>query len=165
MFTMKRNIRIFQYFITVAILISLASCNPAAKYEKEEKASIQDYLGNNTNIKFVLQSGGLYYSETVVGTGAMPTYGDSAFVKYTGKFLDGTIFDSNVSLATLYSFIVGENIAGFDQGLILMKEGGKATLLIPSALAYGPGGRYPIQGYTPLLFDIELVRIKAGTAK
>ena len=62
---------------------------------------------------------------------------DSAFVKYTGMFLNGTVFDSNVSSGNLYGFIVGQNITGFDEGVTLMKPGGKSTLLIPSKLGYG----------------------------
>lgn len=157
----KKKISII-YFLLAIISISISSCDPAKKYEKEEAALIQDYLGANPNINFVKQSSGLYYSEFVEGAGVKPVLNDSAFVKYTGTFLNGTIFDSNVSSGSLYGFIVGENIQGFDEGILLMSVGGKATLLIPSYLAYGTYGRYPIQGYTPLLFDIELVRVVAG---
>lgn len=148
--------------ITVIFLLSLNSCDPGKKYEKEEADSIQDYLGANINLDFVKQTSGLFYLELVEGTGIKPALNDSAFVKYTGSFLNGTIFDSNVSTGTLYDFIVGENIPGFDEGVLLMAVGGKASLIIPSYLGYGTVGRYPIQGYTPLLFDIELVRVVAG---
>ncbi len=65
------------------------------------------------------------------------------------------------------SYLVAEGylIAGFDEGILYMKEGGKARFLIPSSLAYGPGGYYTIPGYTPLLFDVELVKVAPGPSK
>ena len=61
-----------------------------------------------------------------------------------------------------FSFSVGagEVIAGWDQGLVGMKTGGKRKLLIPSDLAYGPNGSGPIPPNTPLAFEVELVSIK-----
>ena len=162
----KRNIRTTILFLTAVLMISLVSCDLSKKLEKEENNNIQDYLSNNSNLDFVLKTSGLYYLEVVSGTGASPVENDSAFVKYTGMFLDGTVFDSNVSLSTLYGFKVGESIPGFDEGIKLMKQGGKSMFLIPSKLAYGADGKYPyIDGYTPLLFDIELVKVVPAAAK
>ena len=93
----------------------------------------------------------------------MPVTHDSAYVKYTGKFLDGTVFDSNVGKADTLMFLLMMDgmIAGFDEGVTYMKEGGKATLLIPSNLGLrNTGLLYHIPGYTPLLFDVELVKVK-----
>jgi FKBP-type peptidyl-prolyl cis-trans isomerase FkpA len=152
--------------VTAIISILLASCNPSKKYEKDEAAAIQNYLNSNSSLNFVLQPSGLYYLEVVAGTGISPVLTDSAYVKYSAKFLNGTIFDSNESLSTLYGFVVGENISGFDEGIMLMKVGGKSTLLIPSKLAYGTYGSYPyIAGYTPLLFDIQLVKVVPHSSK
>lgn len=144
--------------ITLIFVLLLVSCNPSAKMEKQEKEEIQAFLSANDTIDFVKQPSGLYYHEIAAGTGVSPKMADSAFVKYTGKYLNGSIFDSNVSSGKLYAFIIGQNISGFDEGIILMKPGGKSTLLIPSKLAYGAMGTYGISGYTPLLFDIELVK-------
>jgi FKBP-type peptidyl-prolyl cis-trans isomerase len=144
----------------VSIIVSFAaiSCNPGNKFEKLEKEAIQSYLSYNSNLPFVKQPIGLYYLEVVAGSGTSPVRLDSAYVKYTGKFLDGSVFDSNVVTGKLYGFIIGQNIVGFDEGILLMKPGGKSTLLIPSSLGYGAAGTYSMPGYTPLLFDIELVR-------
>jgi FKBP-type peptidyl-prolyl cis-trans isomerase len=152
--------------ILVVFALTVVSCDPAAKMEKQEKEEIQSYLSQNSNLNFVKQASGLYYLEVVAGTGISAVMADSAFVKYTGKFLNGTVFDSNVSSGNLYACIVGHNITGFDEGITLMKMGGKSTLLIPSKLAYGSTGSYPyIPGYTPLLFDIELVKVVHNTGK
>jgi FKBP-type peptidyl-prolyl cis-trans isomerase len=155
----RSNIKpiLFLQFVVVAIL--LVSCNPSKQYEKEEKNQINDYLSKNSTLNFELRPSGLYYLEVVKGTGVSPVQGDSVFVRYTMMFLDGTVFYTNAE-GDLYSTYIGENIPGFDEGLTLMCVGGKSTILIPSKLGYGTYGKYPIQGYTPLLYDLELVRVK-----
>jgi FKBP-type peptidyl-prolyl cis-trans isomerase FkpA len=147
------------------LVFSLISCDPGKKLEKQESEEIHTYFSENSDLNFVKQASGLYYLEVVAGSGISPVLGDSAYVKYTGMFLDGNIFDSNVTSGKLYGFIVGQNIAGFDEGVTLMKPGGKSTLLVPSKLGYGSYGTYTISGYTPLLFDIELVKVVQRTGK
>ncbi|MCK5220950.1 MAG: FKBP-type peptidyl-prolyl cis-trans isomerase [Candidatus Aminicenantes bacterium] len=82
--------------------------------------------------------------------------GDTVTVKYTGKLLDGSVFDNGI-----FSFILGrgEVIPGFDQGIAFMKEGGKAQLIIPSNLAYGSTGQNTIPPYTTLLFNVEILKV------
>jgi FKBP-type peptidyl-prolyl cis-trans isomerase len=151
--------------LVAGLLLSLVSCNPSAKYEKEEKQAIADYLASNPQYDFTHEASGLYYFETVTGTGASPATHDTAYVIYTAKFLNGTAFDSNVGKAAL-PFPVGEGyaIAGFDEGVSYMKEGGKAIFVIPSNLGYGSTGQYTIPGYTPLLYEVELSKV-VPTAK
>jgi FKBP-type peptidyl-prolyl cis-trans isomerase FkpA len=161
-----KDFKIHFLFSAAILILLVVSCDPSKKYQKDEDTAIQNYLNANSSLKFVLRPSGLYYLEVVAGTGDSPVLNDSAFVKYTGKLLSGTIFDSNVSTGTLYGFIVGQNIVGFDEGVMLMKAGGKSTLLIPSKLGYGSMGSYPyISGYTPLLFDLELVKVVHHSAK
>jgi FKBP-type peptidyl-prolyl cis-trans isomerase len=150
-------------FLSVAILVS---CDPAKKYEKQEKDAINKYLSSNPDIAFDLKPSGLYYFDVVVGDGRQPVMHDTVSVIYTGKFLDGTVFDSNVG-STKLVFPAGEGltIAGFDEGITYMKQGGKATFLVPSSLAYGAMGYYTIAGYTPLLYDVELVKVTPGPSK
>ncbi len=161
----RKNFRAIIPLAAAVLIMSVVSCDPGRKMEKEEKESIQAYLEKNSSLNFVKQPSGLYYLEVVEGTGISPVRTDSAYVKYTGKFLDGSVFDSNVSSGKLYGFIIGQNITGFDEGITLMKPGGKSTLLIPSSLAYGAMGTYGISGYTPLLFEIELVKAVPYTGK
>ena len=164
-----KNYKKIALVLTTVILFLLVSCDPSKKYEKAENEAIQNYLKANSTLNFVLQPSGLYYLEVVAGKGISPVTNDSAFVKYTGKFLDGTIFESNASSGTAYGFIVGTRIEGFDEGLTLMKVGGKSTFLIPSKLAYGSYGSSAansyIGGYTPLLFDVQLVKVVPYTGK
>lgn len=147
------------------LLLSLGSCNPSSKYEKAEKESISDYLSNSPN-DFVKMESGLYYFESLPGTGVSPAVGDTAYIQYTGKFLNGATFDTNVDKVP-FPFAVGSGyvISGLDEGISYMKAGGKSVLLIPSNLAYGSQGFYTISGYTPLIFEVELTKVVAGPAK
>jgi FKBP-type peptidyl-prolyl cis-trans isomerase len=151
--------------VVAVLLMSLVSCDPSAKYEKEERQSIANYL-SSSSVEFTKEPSGLYYYESLAGTGEPPAVHDTAYVTYTGKFLDGTTFDTNVG-KTPFSFPVGEGyvIAGFDEGIMYMKLGGKALMIIPSNLAYGSTGYYTIGGFTPLLYEVELTKIVAGVAK
>lgn len=135
--------------------------------EAEEKkisvdAEIDAYLkANNLNAK--LQESGLYYVETLKGKGATAAPGKKVSVHYTGKFLDGNVFDSSHNRQQPIEFTLGrgEVIRGWDEGISLMSKGGKATLVIPFFLAYGEDGRPPvIAPYATLVFDVELVDIK-----
>ena len=92
--------------LAVVLIVSLHSCNPAAKYEKSERESIDKFLQSNDTINFDLKPSGLYFHEQVAGTGRAPQVNDTAYVVYTGKFLDGTVFDTNVG-EKLYDFPVG----------------------------------------------------------
>jgi FKBP-type peptidyl-prolyl cis-trans isomerase len=103
----------------------------------------------------------LQIEDITVGTGATLAAGDTMTVNYVGAFLDGRVFDqSNGPVTFPFPIGVGRFIAGFDQGLIGMKVGGKRRLIIPSSLAYGSAGSPPtIPPNTPLKFEVELVAI------
>jgi FKBP-type peptidyl-prolyl cis-trans isomerase len=88
-------------------------------------------------------------------------------VHYTGRLLDGTKFDSSIDRGEPVEFTISENelIGGWVQGLQMMKKGGKAQLIVPSSLAYGPQGQRNIPPYSPLVFDIELLDVTSGPAQ
>jgi FKBP-type peptidyl-prolyl cis-trans isomerase FkpA len=162
----KKTFHSIALLIGAGLIISLVSCNPASKYEKAEQDAIAGYLKANSTMAYELKPSGLYYLDVVVGTGVTPVAHDTAYVIYTGKFLDGTVFDSNVGKANLiFPVAEGLMIPGFDEGITYMKQGGKASFLVPSKLAYGTTGYYTIPGYTALLYDVELVQVKAGPGK
>ena len=147
------------------VMIFVSSCDLTKKYEKKEKEEISNYLGQHPELSFVLKESGLYYLDVTVGTGEQLVTKDTAFVIYTGYFLDGTKFDTNVG-GDLYGFPVGEGfvIPGFDEGVMYMREGGTAKFLIPSFLGYGNSGYY-MSAYTPLLFEVKLDSIAPGPGK
>jgi len=148
-----------QKFITFSIIIltiiNLTSCKDMEKKEIEDRNS---YLQKN-NITVEPQESGLYYVETLAGTGEQPNAGDMVKVHYTGKFLNGKVFDSSVDRGEPLEFQVGigQVIKGWDEGIMLMKTGGKATLVIPSHLGYGIKDYSSIPGYSTLVFDVELL--------
>jgi FKBP-type peptidyl-prolyl cis-trans isomerase FkpA len=161
----RKNLKVRWLLAASLLTLSLVSCDPSKKMQKQEDEQIQAYLTENSSLNFVKQPSGLYYLEVVAGTGISPVRTDSVYINYTGKFLDGTIFDSNSITGKLFGTIVGINIVGFDEGLTKMKVGGKSTILIPSYLGYGTMGSGSISGYTPLLFDIQLVKVVPYTGK
>lgn len=93
------------------------------------------------------------------GTGKTPAATDTVKVHYTGKLIDGTVFDSSVERGQPATFSLGGVIKCWTEGLQLVKEGGKARLYCPSDLAYGDRGRPKIPPGATLVFDVELLEI------
>jgi FKBP-type peptidyl-prolyl cis-trans isomerase len=128
-----------------------------------EPALIQQYVKDN-KIAAKPNASGLYYIEKVKGKGAKATAGKKVKVHYTGKMLNGKVFDSSLTRkpVTPYEFTLGngEVIPGWDEGIAMMNSGGKATLIIPSKLAYGEHGQgNDIPPFSPLVFDVELISV------
>jgi len=141
-------------FITATIF---TSCNNKSEKELEE---LETYISTNS-ITTEPTSSGLYYIESQEGTGDFPSTGDKVEVHYDGYFLNGDKFDSSRDRGETFSFDLGQSqvIAGWDEGIALMKKGGKAQLIIPSTLGYGSQARGSIPGYSTLIFDVELIDI------
>ncbi len=110
---------------------------------------------------------GLQYEDTVEGTGASPTKGQTCVMHYTGWLWQngskGTKFDSSVDRGDPFTFPLGMGrvIKGWDEGVATMKVGGKRTLLIPADLGYGArGAGGAIPGGATLLFEVELLGVR-----
>lgn len=124
--------------------------------------SIDAYLAEQ-NIEVQTTESGLRYIITQEGTGISPEAGDLVSVHYTGKLMNGEVFDSSVERGEPIEFPIGQGsvIKGWDEGLSYLREGAKATFYIPSPLAYGSRARGPqITPYSILVFDVELVGVK-----
>lgn len=103
---------------------------------------------------------GLQYEVLEEGDGPVPAATDKVEVHYTGKLIDGTVFDSSVERGVPATFGVTQVIPGWVEALQLMKTGAKWRLFIPSDLAYGPQGAGGVIGpNATLLFDVELLKI------
>jgi FKBP-type peptidyl-prolyl cis-trans isomerase len=154
---MRKNIVLI---IISIIAFSWTSCDKEVDPAEEEMKLLNQYLADN-QITAEPKASGLYYIETEAGTGLQPQQGDSVDVHYTGKLIDGTVFDTSVG-GSPFSFVLGTGyvIPGWDEGIGYMKEGGKATLIIPSVLGYGSSGTGPIPPYSTLIFDVELVDVR-----
>lgn len=106
---------------------------------------------------------GLDFIEIEEGKGAKAQAGKTVAVHYTGKFQDGRVFDSSVSRGEPIEFTLGKGmvIKGWDEGISMMRVGGKAQLIIPPDLAYGESGAGGvIPPNATLVFDVELVKVK-----
>lgn len=118
--------------------------------------------GGGTSGTITTESG-LVYEETLAGEGRAPQPGDIVYVHYVGTLEDGTEFDSSYQRGQPYPFALGQGevIPGWDEGIALMREGGKATLTIPPSLAYGEAGAGGvIPPNATLTFDVELVQVE-----
>jgi len=104
---------------------------------------------------------GLQYKVITEGKGKSPKASDTVTVNYAGTLIDGTEFDSSYKRGQPATFPVGGVIKGWTEALQLMKEGSKWQLVIPADLAYGEQGRPGIPPNSVLIFEVELISIKA----
>lgn len=123
-----------------------------------ESQAIGSYLQQN-GINAYPTSSGLYYIEQMRGTGIQPSKGEKVKVHYTGKLLNGTKFDSSYDRNEPLEFTFGVDrmIPGFEEGIGKMRTGGKALLIIPSAIGYGNRDMGKIPANSTLVFQIELI--------
>lgn len=128
------------------------------RVKKEGEEFIEGFLDCNEDA--VKTDSGLVYYSMKEGEGAQPTVSNTVEVHYHGTLIDGTVFDSSVDRGQTISFPLGGVIKGWQEGLALMKEGGKATLVIPSDLAYGDAGSGDtIPPGATLKFEVELFKV------
>lgn len=139
--------------------------------KKNEPAILTKYLEDN-KITTIPTANGLYYIEKSPGNGVKPTKGSKVKVNYTGRLLDGSIFDTSDEAVAKqaglfderrpyepieFSLGVGQVIPGWDEGISLMSTGAKGQLIIPSSIGYGEQGAGPIPPFSSLVFDVELI--------
>ena len=134
--------------------------------EREEKGRTakeegEKYLAENAKKEGVITTkSGLQYKVLKEGTGRSPKATDSVKCHYEGFLIDGTVFDSSVQRGEPAVFGLQQVIAGWTEGLQLMKEGGKTRFFIPYLLGYGPSGAgNSIPPYATLVFDVELIKV------
>jgi len=158
--------------VGVLVLFSaliISGCNknedPYAEYTPEREATlIKDWLAQMvTNKKDIdTTSTGIFYIVEKEGTGETVKSGNTVKVKYTGMFLDGTIFDASAyhgDGTMTYVHKTDPLIKGWEEGIEVMRKGGIAAFLVPSAKGYGTVGAGSIPPNTPLIFIIEVIEI------
>ncbi|MCM1519105.1 MAG: FKBP-type peptidyl-prolyl cis-trans isomerase [Pseudoflavonifractor sp.] len=129
-----------------------------AKVNEEAGSAFLAENGKRSEVKTT--ASGLQYEIIEEGEGASPKAGDQVTVHYTGKLIDGTVFDSSVERGEPATFGVTQVIPGWVEALQMMKEGAKWRLFIPSQLAYGPNGAGNVIGpNATLIFDVELIKV------
>lgn len=121
----------------------------------------EDFLAENgKRVEVKTTASGLQYEVFKEGEGPQPTAADQVVVHYTGKLIDGTVFDSSEERGTPATFGVSQVIPGWVEALQLMKAGSTWRLFIPSALAYGPQGAGGVIGPNQtLIFDVTLIEV------
>ena len=126
------------------------------KTVQSEQAAITTYATAN-GITGTSHSSGVYYQVTTPGSGINPSVNNQVSVRYTGKLLNGTVFDSQTG--TPATFGLGGTIPGFQIALQLVQKGGTIKFIIPSSLAYGCAGTGGIPGGSILFFEVQLVDV------
>ena len=157
---MPNKLKFFFYFITLSLGISMTSISNAGTAEQNQQEGI-DFLAKNSKEEGVLTTGtGLQYKVLTQGTGASPSATDQVTVHYRGTTLAGDEFDSSYARKQPATFPLNRVIAGWTEGLQLMKEGAKYQFFIPSNLAYGSrGAGRAIGPNATLIFEVELLKI------
>ncbi len=127
----------------------------------DEQELLNQYLKRG-NITVKPTQSGLYYVEKLKGKGRKPQPGRKVVINYLAYFIDGKIFDSTYKRNKPFEFTygVGEVIQGLDEGISKMREGGRATIIIPSYLAYGNKQHGPVPPFSTLIFEVELLRVQ-----
>jgi len=103
---------------------------------------------------------GLIYEELQAGTGASPRSTDTVRVHYHGTLTDGTVFDSSVERGQPIDLSLQRVIACWQEGIPMMKEGGKSRLTCPAKIAYGERAIGSIPAGSTLIFDVELIQVR-----
>ena len=126
----------------------------------DEQIKVKAENAKDTSIKVTPK--GVQYKVLKEGTGIVPKISDKVKVHYVGTLLDGTEFDNSVKRGEPLEFPVNAVIEGWQDLLMVLKEGAKVKAWIPSALAYGEAGVPPlIPANAMLVFEVELLKVFA----
>lgn len=152
--------------IKIPLLIAVLMVSGCKKDDGDPSPyiSMKEYLEQNKDrypSPKTTESGLVYIIEEQ-GTGDFAQEGDGVLVHYTGYHMNDKKFDSSYDRGYPFSFVLGKRavIAGWDEGIALLKKGGKATLFIPSHLAYGKDGGGSVRSNEDLKFEVKLIDIK-----
>jgi FKBP-type peptidyl-prolyl cis-trans isomerase FkpA len=148
--SIRRKMLVAAALTAMCAVPAMAQEDPAAKTSKAPAA------------KTVTTASGLKYTDVKIGKGASPVAGKMVKVHYTGTLVNGKKFDSSVGREPFtFTIGVGQVIAGWDEGVMGMKVGGKRKLVIPANLGYGArGAGADIPPNSTLLFDVELIDVQ-----
>lgn len=132
----------------------------AAKMGEVNEAAGKKFLEENgKRVEVNVTPSGLQYEVIKEGTGKQPAASDSVTVHYTGKLIDGTVFDSSVDRGEPADFPVTQVIPGFAEGLKMMNKGSKYVLYIPASLGYGNNEAGSIPAGSTLVFEVEMIEV------
>lgn len=175
---MNNTKQIATLILVIGFIVSLASCGNNHEQKKEDEiakissylmeAGIGDSLLSDSGQMYAVESpSGFYYIERKLGDGDFITSGDEVSFRYESFYLDDsvTVQFGNLDYAHADVLTLGNTSAsgsvphpfvGFHQALAYMKNGGKATFILPSSLMYGTGGALGFPKYTSLRFEVSV---------
>lgn len=131
----------------------------------ENKAAGEAWLAQNATKEGVKTTkSGLQYKVIREGSGASPKASDTVVVNYEGKLIDGKVFDSSYERGEPIAFPLNQVIAGWTEGVQLMKPGAEYEFYVPAELAYGEQGAPDIEPNSTLIFKVELLTPEAAKA-
>lgn len=135
--------------------------NKAKQDAEKQIAEGKVFLENNAKREGVVTTkSGLQYEVLTEGTGSSPKATDKVRCHYEGRLIDGSVFDSSYQRGEPADFGLNQVIAGWTEGVQLMKEGAKYRFYIPYLLGYGErGAGSQIPPYSTLIFDVELIKV------
>lgn len=151
---MKLN---FSILIIILIGLCTISCGGDEEPQLDNATLIQNYITENNLNAMEVDNSGLFYVVSKEGNGEFPTINNNVTVHYTGKLLDGSVFDSSIARGTPATFPLTGVIVGWQIGIPKFSKGGAGTLIIPSDLAYGSRGQGSIPPNSVLVFDVEVL--------
>jgi len=124
--------------------------------------SLISIFNENTGIASISSKPEALSEDMVMGIGSQAVAGSRVTIHYTGRFVDGTIFDSSISRGEPLQFVlgVGQVIEGLDKGIVGMRVGGKRFFSIPPELGYGMNDYGPIPGGSTLIFEVDLLKVE-----
>ena len=133
----------------------------ASEKVEREKVANELFLANNKKSEGVVTTAsGLQYKVISASKGKMPKASDNVTVHYTGRLIDGVVFDSSRERNEPATFKVDGVIEGWTEALQLMHEGDKWTIFIPASIGYGEqGAGNQIPPHATLIFDVELIKV------
>ena len=149
--------------LTASLIIALVSCKDGLDLDAlraEEVKMLEEYIEKN-GIETTPTKTGMYYIETVAGTGdSLIKVGDRVEISYVGTLLSTEKEFDKSDPYEPYKFTVGSSdvIAGMSEGMTYMRLGGKARLIIPSNLAYGASNSSGLPRFSTLIFDVEVLK-------
>jgi len=155
--------RVIYLFIIFSLFCFILSCQSEKQTKEEPSQLTSEVKAISIPADAESTDSGLKYTDIVQGDGEQPKAGDRVAVHYTGRLMNGKKFDSSLDRNEPLEFTAGtgQMIAGFDEGVMSMKIGGKRKLFIPAELGYGEKG---IPGVIPpssmIVFEVELLEIK-----
>jgi FKBP-type peptidyl-prolyl cis-trans isomerase FkpA len=170
-FTLKA-IALRSYILSFALLLVLFICPYCAKNKSctpnspaSEYAQMQAYCTANA-ITPTVHPSGMFYQVLTQGSGPAATTNSKIVITYTGKLLDGTVFDIRTTpnntqpTGSESPWPLTQLIEGWKVGIPLIQKGGRIQLVVPSSMAYDCTGRGTIPGNSVLFFDITLVDVQ-----